>query len=324
MSSPLLSIIVPVYNAEKYLPACLDSLKNQKVKDCEFILVNDGSTDRSLKICIHYAQLDNRFKVFTKPNGGQASARNIALDNAKGKYIGFMDADDELLDANTYKYCITKLEVYSKIDIVQFPYYRITETNEQISSSYFGPDLLLTQKKDFFEKTDVVTDYCKQERKLSSGVWDKIFRREIFDDLRFANGRIFEDTLLSCDIFQKSTTILLIGNGGYGYFIRANSTTTSHRSVKAYRDQLDSQIRVLQFLIANGGDKEIVKTVYKKLVKFIVNCGVVAGPLSNYKQQIDSLFEVGLDVTACNKPYFLLLLQTNVLLRRIKQKLFAK
>lgn len=91
---PLVSIIVPVYNAEKYLNRCIDSILSQTMTDFELILIDDGSKDNSGRICDEYAEKDARVRVFHKPNGGVSSARNLGLDNAKGKWITFVDADD--------------------------------------------------------------------------------------------------------------------------------------------------------------------------------------------------------------------------------------
>lgn len=93
-TNPTISIIIPIYNTEKYLRRCLDSIVAQTYKDFECIIVDDGSTDGSGKICDEYVAKDNRFKVFHKKNGGVSSARNLGLDNAKGEYIAFCDADD--------------------------------------------------------------------------------------------------------------------------------------------------------------------------------------------------------------------------------------
>ena len=94
MSNIKVSIIVPVYNVEEYLPQCLDSLVNQTLQDIEIICINDGSTDSSGKILDNYAQKDNRIKVITKENEGQGVARNLAMDHANGEYIMFCDPDD--------------------------------------------------------------------------------------------------------------------------------------------------------------------------------------------------------------------------------------
>jgi glycosyltransferase involved in cell wall biosynthesis len=96
-NAPLVSIIVPVYKTEKYLAECIESLRNQTLKDIEIILVDDGSPDRCPEICDEYARLDPRIRVIHRPNGGQSKARNAGLDNAIGKYIGFIDSDDYVL-----------------------------------------------------------------------------------------------------------------------------------------------------------------------------------------------------------------------------------
>lgn len=96
MSSPTISVIVPVYNAAKYLDACIESLLGQSFADCEFLLINDGSKDNSLEICQRYAERDARIRVFDKPNGGVSSARNAGLDDARGAWIIFVDSDDRV------------------------------------------------------------------------------------------------------------------------------------------------------------------------------------------------------------------------------------
>jgi glycosyltransferase involved in cell wall biosynthesis len=104
-----LSIIVPVYNAEKFLDKCLESLKNQTIKDIEIILVNDGSTDNSLEICNKYAQNDSRIKVLTQKNSGQSKARNVGIDNSNGEYIAFTDSDD-WVDLDYYEKLVESCE----------------------------------------------------------------------------------------------------------------------------------------------------------------------------------------------------------------------
>ena len=120
---PKVSIIVPVYNTEKYLSRCLRSLMNQTLSDIEIILVDDGSTDRSSVLCDNYAEMDNRIKVVHKKNGGLSSARNAGIDIATGEYIGFVDSDDTI-----------SIDMYSKmietakknnVDFVMTDYMRI-------------------------------------------------------------------------------------------------------------------------------------------------------------------------------------------------------
>lgn len=102
MNNPLISVIVPVYNVEKYLPRCIDSIIDQTFKNFELLLIDDGSKDKSGEICDEYAKRDNRIKVFHKENGGVSSARNVGLDSAKGEWIIFCDSDDEFY-CNAFK-----------------------------------------------------------------------------------------------------------------------------------------------------------------------------------------------------------------------------
>ena len=113
MEDKLISVIVPVYNIEKYLRRSINSIINQTYKNLEIILVDDGSTDQSGKICDEYANIDNRIKVIHKNNGGQASAINLGLDIAKGDYIGFSDPDD-YINKNFYKNLYILAEKYGQ------------------------------------------------------------------------------------------------------------------------------------------------------------------------------------------------------------------
>lgn len=116
MKQPLISIIVPIYNAENYLARCVDSLLAQTMQDFEILLVNDGSEDSSEEICKEYVSKDGRIKLFTKPNGGVSSARNYAIERAEGEYLMFVDADD-WLDTDTIEQCYPYLGSY---DMVKF------------------------------------------------------------------------------------------------------------------------------------------------------------------------------------------------------------
>ena len=106
-----LSIIVTIYNREKYLEKCINSILNQTFNSFELILVNDGSTDRSADICDKYANLDSRVRVIHKKNGGVSSARNVGIDNSNGEYIGFVDSDDYIKD-DMYEIMYTKAKEF--------------------------------------------------------------------------------------------------------------------------------------------------------------------------------------------------------------------
>ena len=112
----LISIIIPVYNVEKYLSKCVESILAQGVEDFELLLVNDGSKDSSLAICNSYAERDSRIKVLNKPNGGVSSARNLGLDNATGEWVTFVDSDDWLAEGALAE-CVPYMQDY---EIIRF------------------------------------------------------------------------------------------------------------------------------------------------------------------------------------------------------------
>ena len=116
----ILSVIIPVYKAEKYLNRCMESILMQKVDDMEIILVNDGSPDRSGELCDEWALKDGRIRVIHKENGGAGSARNMALDKAQGNYVTFIDSDDAIAE-NTFLPIINYLAEHQDIDILEYP-----------------------------------------------------------------------------------------------------------------------------------------------------------------------------------------------------------
>lgn len=290
---PLLSIVIPIYNTSKYLEACLNSIRLQVFENYEVLMVDDGSTDSSAEIAGNYVAIDSRFKLLRKANGGQASARNIALEVALGKYLTFVDSDDELLDIRTYSNAIAILEQDDTIDIVHFPYFKIFHDGRREQGTCSGIDcnVTLSNKKEYFENIEVVTDYMKLPRILSSGQWDKIFRATVFEGIRYEPGRLFEDTYITCDLFTAARSIVLTPIGAYGYYERPSSTTTSRRSLKVYQDQLDSQIRVLHFLIQSGGDNDAIKTTINALSRFIIGVYAEYGIRANLSSQNTSLYK---------------------------------
>ena len=180
------SVIVPVYNVEKYLPDCLDSLCNQTLKDIEIICVNDGSTDGSLNILSEYSNLDSRIKVIDKVNEGAAAARNAGMETAAGEYIGFVDSDD-WVDADFYEKLY--LEASSKnADIARAPY-KYSYKNYEKEEENLSPIL----KKHFNNNEELNVN------EHSVVIWNAIYRKEFlkncnimfFDELPCVNDVSF-------------------------------------------------------------------------------------------------------------------------------------
>lgn len=192
------SVIVPVYNAEKYLHRCVDSILVQSFTDFELLLINDGSKDNSGKICDEYAAKDSRIRVFHKENGGVSSARNLGLDNAKGDYIMFVDSDDYMFP-QMCEHMVTTIES-KNADLV------VCGTTES-GGGYWRPvadkDYTLIQLKDNFVEL--------LHSELLSPPWNKIFKRAIIGEERFLEGVSFgEDLIFNLRYIEKCDKISFI------------------------------------------------------------------------------------------------------------------
>lgn len=213
-----ISVIVPVYNVEPYLPQCLDSLIEQTFNDIEIICVNDGSTDGSLDVLNHYAAKDSRIKVIDKPNGGVSSARNCGLDAAQGEYVSFVDGDD-WLKRNAYEEIISAVDKRN-VDMAVFGYYEyldgnLTETGAKKVLKRFE------EEKIPFEK--LVLYFC-------NSICDKIYRRDFLqkNHLRFHEHLIIaEDGFFNLQCVFKQPAIQAIGQSYYCYRLFRQGSTMS-------------------------------------------------------------------------------------------------
>ena len=213
---PLISIIVPVYNMEKYLERCINSILEQTYGNIELILVDDGSVDSSFAVCEKYQIRDKRVIAIHKENGGQGSARNVGLDIAKGDYIGFVDSDD-WIDNDMYSNLLAAIQK-NNADIVECgEIYRyeegVSEEKQRVKTeTVFLPiqamEILLSKK--------VV---------ITNSPCDKLYNKKIFDGLRFLENRMLEDTAIMYRLIDKSSKIVVIPNMGYNVFCDPNSVS---------------------------------------------------------------------------------------------------
>ena len=194
----MLSIIIPIYNVEKYLTKCIESVINQTYKNLEIILVNDGSTDNSKDIINKYSLIDSRIKVINKKNGGLSDARNVGIEIAKGDYIAFLDSDD-WIELNMYE----KLYSYIKqenADIVQCSYQEVY--NEEVNNQKIKEEIKLISGKD-----SLYNLYGENHGKTVV-VWNKIYKRELFNDIRFPKGKYHEDEFTTYKLLYKANKIV--------------------------------------------------------------------------------------------------------------------
>lgn len=217
--NPLISVIVAVYNTEKYLKKCFDSIISQTYSNLEIILVDDGSTDNSVQICEQYLKEDARFQLLTKENGGQGSARNLALGVVKGDYIGFIDSDD-FIASDMYEHLVS-LAIKENADIVGCETYKIDQ-NDNIEFK------AKTQKNHTFNNFEAIGALINDTNILDTSTCNKLFKANILKDLRFPEVRAFEDDEFIYKAFCFSKKIIQSPEPKYYYLTRENSTMTSY------------------------------------------------------------------------------------------------
>ena len=204
-----LSVIVPVYNTEQYLGRCLNSLVNQTLQDMEILVVDDGSTDGSLAIAKEFEQsYPDKLKVFTKENGGQSTARNLAMEHAAGEYLGFADSDD-WVDADMYEK-LYEAAICQNADIA------VCDIEEHYPSH-------------------VVRHSASEHQNWAKGapsVWDKIYKRQTVGSDRFLPGLWYEDLEFTARQFMKTGKVAVIHTTAYHCFYRPGSTMRNNNSIK--------------------------------------------------------------------------------------------
>lgn len=216
-NDPLISVIVPVYNVEKYLKHCVDSVLSQTYTNLEVILVDDGSTDGSPTICDNYKNKDRRVNVIHKENGGLSDARNSGIDICKGEYISFIDSDD----------FVSPLFIESLYDgIVR--YNSDLSTLVHSNTFYDGKDYFVKftdDKKKCSIRLVSADDAMKYMlyQQISNGSQMYLYKRKIFDELRFPKGYLYEDLYTTYKALLKSKKVTLVYADAYAYRIRANS-----------------------------------------------------------------------------------------------------
>ena len=249
VDNDIISIIVPVYNTEKYLSQCLESLINQTYKDIEIICVNDGSTDSSRSILLEYSKKDYRIKIINKENGGLSSARNAGLKNAIGEYIGFVDSDDWCAPTMFEK--LLQALTIEKVDIV-FSNVSLYDEINQKYKRYLDDSVFSSCSENIFFNTPKMA--C-----------NKIYRREIFEKnrIRFLMGAIYEDEFFFLDVCKTKPAISSVNENLYFYRKSREGAITSKfyplqytRCLKEilrlqdeniYFEKSDSNIKMLEY-----------------------------------------------------------------------------
>ena len=223
---PQISVIVPVYKAEKYIESCVSSILAQSYRDFELILVEDGSPDRSGEICDVLAKTDDRITVIHKENGGAATARNAGLDVAKGEYIAFIDGDD-MVHPQYLKYLFSLLD-RTDADFAMCHYDFFTEEGVWFDGEPDENYTLLNGK-------DLLNNFREHCRKVSLiSLCMKLYKKKIFDGLRIPEGYIEEDSMMLPLILERADRIARSENKLYHWRITPGSVTRSGFTEKSF------------------------------------------------------------------------------------------
>lgn len=232
-ASPILSIIIPVYNAERYIEGTVGCvLDRHRGDDYEVILVNDGSADRSGELCDGLSVKYSCVSVYHQTNKGAAAARNTGLKYACGKYVTFIDADDKIAE-NTYETNIEFLELHPEVGVLQYPFIQdYGSSKESLNESPAG-------YSSTYEELLVDTFSCR----FSHSVCDKIFRRDIISSLRFREGAICEDILFGLSTIGQHPVVYYSDRGMYYYYYVDNSVSRKAYSPERWSAWLGALVK---------------------------------------------------------------------------------
>ena len=215
-----ISIIVPIYNVSEYIDRMMENLLYQEYANTEIILVDDGSTDDSLDKCNKYKNLDKRVKVIHQNNSGVSVARNVGIKKSTGDFIAFVDSDDVISKSMLNVLYNNLVETESDISVCNYVVFKD-------SMPIFDNDNNITIYSKMDALKDIITD-----SKLSSFLWNKLFKRELFDNIKFPEGKIFEDLYVMPKLIEKANRVCYTNMKLYGYYVRSNSYVNTYSPEK--------------------------------------------------------------------------------------------
>ena len=260
----LISVIVPIYNTEKYLVECVESIRKQTYSNIEIILVDDGSTDASIEICDGFAEKDSRVRVFHKKNEGVAVARNFGIQQSNGQYVVIVDSDDIAVDR-----------------MIEVLYTQIKENDADIAvGNYYIYDE--SDGNFYYYITD--DDYCVEvlspqeliDRQAGAWKWNstafmlttfKLYKKVLFDDVSFTHGRRFDDEASTHRLFLRSKKTVFVNDNVYLYRRRSGSIMRTEFDLSWARDLVEVFSKKISDLVLAGLDISVMRIRFVNLLK---------------------------------------------------------
>lgn len=227
---PLITVAVTIYNIKEYLKRSIESVCNQTYENLEILLVDDGSMDGSAEVCDDYAGEDSRIRVIHKKNGGPSEARNMAMEQAKGEYIAFVDGDD-WIDADMYEnmyLAITKADA----DLAVCSYKQVSVNHVQDTST----DTIL-----YFEQDEALESFIKEEEEvqIQNAAWNKLFKKELLKELRFPVGKLYEEIVFTTKLLHMAKRVVYLNQCYYNYVVdRVGSIMNTGMNKRIFTDQI--------------------------------------------------------------------------------------
>lgn len=250
----MFSIIVPVYNVEKYLDKCLASILRQTFKNFECLIIDDGSPDNNNAIIDEYVKLDQRFKVIHQKNMGLSVARNAGLDIAKGDYIAFVDSDDYIADDYLGKFALKIADTDADIVICGFiEVYKACEKNKVFAAE--STELI---------KQNILADVWP------SYVWNKCYKKDLFSNIKFPIGKIFEDILTIPEVCLYAQKIVCIPDKLYYYNRQNENSITANMSSEKMYNHFKGHLKNRNLAMVNN--IRCLKLIDKRMVKDTTKC----------------------------------------------------
>lgn len=298
MGNDLISIIIPVYKVEEYLEKCIESVLKQTYTNLQIILVDDGSPDNCGKICDEYAKKDPRIEVIHKVNGGLSDARNVGIAKAKGKYIGFVDSDDYIKE-DMYEILINVIKEYDA-DVSICNLYDVIDGKEYIRNNENG-----IQE---YSRLEILKEVLL-DKNIQSYAWNKLYKKELFDEIKYPIGKKYEDIGTTFYVFEKCNKIVVTSKPEYYYLKRSDSlvNNVTESTVLDYTDIIIQRYLYTQknieklrkynnyylakTLITAHNDIELLGSISEKMQeKYKELYNLVYNIMKNNRKDIEELF----------------------------------
>ena len=273
----LISVVVPIYNVERFLPICIESIISQSYKKLQIILVDDGSTDNCGNICNEYASRDERLEVIHKQNGGLSDARNVGINKAKGEYIAFVDSDN-YIEKSMYKDMYNLIDK-RKADVCICNFYNVEGNNKILKNPNKG-----IQE---YDKISILKEILL-DTKIQSYAWNKLYKKEVFNNIKYPVGRKYEDIGTTFYILEKCNKIIVTGKPEY-YYLNRKDSIVNNVNEQTIIDYIELIIKRYDYIEKNL--KELDKYNKYYLAKTLITAYYDIKSLKDIKSETQKLFD---------------------------------